>query len=352
VLCEYVEDITVVHATGLRFMQLKTRDHGSWSASMMCDKGIKSLVRSYTECRRAGLHERSTFELWLEGATADAPDTKDFVDDPTTALPSIREKILSAGLARNCLVDFLQRLVVRGDQPSRPYIDAQVLHELGRLWPALSQPEREQIYTRLLDSVTAAQEAAPQPAMIGNHLAALNFDGARPVQALGEEVLGPLGRQVLNREVLVAVTPPRPEDSDEMLARMAAGGSTSRLELKMLRAGASSKTIQRAKELRAEMEVQRQLMMASRESADPELDKLAGRLLTMAQATARRIALSAASTPAAAVRSAEAITDDLLSRPQDLAYCDRAGIFEQDSELLYGYLGHLSDLCRFAWRAE
>ena len=137
-----------------------------------------------------------------------------------------------------------------------------------------------------------------------------------------------------------------------MLARMAAGGSTSRLELKMQRAGASSKTIERAKELRAEMEVQRQLMMASRESAGPELDKLAGRLLTMAEATARRIALSAASTPAAAVRSAEAITDDLLSRPQDLAYCDRTRIFEQDSELLYGYLGHLSDLCRFTWRAE
>ncbi|MFE9913619.1 dsDNA nuclease domain-containing protein [Micromonospora sp. NPDC005553] len=46
VLCEHVEDVAVIHVTGFRFMQLKTRDHGSWSAAILCDKGIKSLVRS------------------------------------------------------------------------------------------------------------------------------------------------------------------------------------------------------------------------------------------------------------------------------------------------------------------
>ena len=318
----------------------------------MCDKGIKSLVRSYTECRRVGIHERATFELWLEGTAADAPETKDFVADPTTASALIKEKILAAGLARGCLPDFLKRLVVRDDQPSRAYIDAQVLHELGRLWPALSQPEREQVYERLLQAATAAQAAAPQPSMIGNHLAAMQFDTSGAIQDDGTAILGPLGRQVLSRGVLVALTPPRPDDSDgDMLARIAAGGSASWLELKMLRAGAGVDTIRRAQELRADMEVQRRLLLASRETADVELEKVADRLLSMAHATARRIALSGASTPAAAVRSAEAITHDLLSRPGDLAFCDQGSIFNKDPELLYGYLGHLSDICRFPWRA-
>ncbi|GAB3155840.1 hypothetical protein GCM10027290_52630 [Micromonospora sonneratiae] len=353
VLCEHLEDIAVIHATGFRFMQLKTRDHGSWSAAMMCDKGIKSLVRSYTECRRVDLHERATFELWLEGPAADSPETKDFVADPTSALKPLKDKILSAGLARDCLRDFLQRLVVRDNQPSRAYIDAQVLHELGRLWPAMSQPEREQIYERLLKAATAAQEAAPRPSMIEHHLATLTFDSSGALQDGRTAEIGALSRQMLSREILMAITPPRPNDSDgDMLARMASGGSASWLELKMLRAGAGTETIRRAQELRADMEVQRRLLLASRESAEVDLEKLADRLLTMAKATARKIALSGASAPATVIRSAEAITHDLLSRPSDLAFCDRMSLFDKDPELLYGYLGHLSDVCRFPWRAE
>lgn len=35
VLCERVEDVTLVYPSKVRFMQMKTRDRGSWSASVM-----------------------------------------------------------------------------------------------------------------------------------------------------------------------------------------------------------------------------------------------------------------------------------------------------------------------------
>jgi hypothetical protein len=104
-------------------------------------------------------------------------------------------------------------------------------------------------------------------------------------------------------------------------------------------------------ELRADMEVKRQLLLSSRESAGTELEDLAGHLLSMANATAAKINFSAASNPSAAARPAEAIIADLLSRPGDLAQCDQKSIFSDNPQLIFGYLGHLSDECRFGWRA-
>ena len=112
-----------------------------------------------------------------------------------------------------------------------------------------------------------------------------------------------------------------------------------------------TQAIRRAQELRADMEVERQLLLASRETAEADLERLAIRVLTLADATATRIALSAASSPAAAARPAEAVAADLLSRPADLGHCDRGSLFNGDGLLIYGYLGHLSDLCRFRWRS-
>jgi len=41
----------------------------------------------------------------------------------------------------------------------------------------------------------------------------------------------------------------------------------------------------------------------------------------------------------------------LLSQPDTLGQLDRAGIFDGDGLSVYGFLSHLSDLCRFSWRA-
>jgi hypothetical protein len=355
VVCEQVEDITLVYNDRVRFLQLKTRDRGSWSALNMCDHGIEALVRSYAAARKAGLHERSVFELWLEGPISDAPDTISFSGNPATASPSVRAKIVKQGLNRAWLEDFLKRLVICADQPSRPHIDAIVVYELGAMWPMLSRPELDVVYERLLMAATAAQAAAATPTTIQSYLAAAQPYISRDLPSSSEpggEVVDSFRNQVLSHSMLMSIAPPRPGESvDQLLDRISKGSKSSMLELKMRTAGAPTGTILQVKGLRAEMEVERQLLLASRESAEVHLEQLAERVLLMANATAARIKFSAASNPAAAARPAEAITVDLLSRPGDLAQCDQRSLFAGNSYLIFGYLGHLSDECRFPWRA-
>ncbi|GIJ08464.1 DUF4297 domain-containing protein [Micromonospora andamanensis] len=354
-VCEQVEDLALVYPDRIRFIQLKTRDRGSWSVAAMCDRGLDALVRSYRAARKARIHDVCTFELWTEGAIADKADTVAFVEDPTAAEREVRAKLVASGLVRSWVDDFLQRLVVRPDQPTRAHIDAKVMWELGALWPMLSRPEVEHLYERLLMAATAAQTGGSgQAKSIQAHLAAALPHVGRDLPAPDDPdgaAIESIRDQVLSRGMLGALTPPLPGESvEQLLARMSAGSTASLLELKMMRAGAGRHLIERVQEMRADMEVQRQLLLASRDSADADLERLATRVLSMAEATATRISLSAASSPAAAGRPAEAIAADLLARPGDLAHCDRHPLFDRDEYLILGYLGHLSDVCRFSWR--
>lgn len=292
VLCEHVDDLMLVYADRLRFVQLKTRDRGSWSATVMCDRGIDALIRSYVATRAAGLHEISTFELWLEGPTSDVAGTVRFVEDPTAASADIRAKIAGAGFESSWQDDFLGRLVIRPDQSPRADIDAKAMWEIGAIWRARSQPEVVAIYERLLNAVVAAQEAAPQPASIHSRLAAALPHLARHLPAShepGGAAIDKIRNQVLSQPMLIALTPPRPgESAEQLLARMSAGTAASFLELKMIAAGASPRTIQHMQTLRAEMDVERLQLLESRETAATELDKLGERVLTMAEATRRQ----------------------------------------------------------------
>ncbi|MGI5214943.1 dsDNA nuclease domain-containing protein [Plantactinospora sp. CA-290183] len=357
VVCEQVEDLALVYAERIRFVQVKTRDRGSWSVAAMCDRGLDALVRSYTAARKARIHEICAFELWVEGAIADKEETVDFVKDPRSAEKGVRSKLIASGLIRSWVDDFLQRLVIRPDQPTRAHVDAKAIWELGALWPALSRPEVEHLYERLLSAATAAQTGgSAQPGPLQAHLAAalphVGFDLPGPDEP-GGAAIDAIRNQVLTRGMLVALTPPLPGESDEqLLARISSGSAASLLELKMTAAGAGRQLIERVQEMRADMEVERQLLLASRDSAEADLERLASRVLSMADATATRIGLSAASDPAAAGRPAEMIAADLLARPGDLAQCDRRPLFDRDERLIVGYLGHLSDLCRFRWRAQ
>jgi hypothetical protein len=356
VVVESVEDVVLVYQESYRFIQLKTRDAGSWSAAVMCDRGIDTLVRSYKAARATGLHEVSTFELWLEGPASDARATTMFVSDPSTATESLRRKLRQLSLRADWIDDFLQRLRIRPGITTRSDIDAKAVWEMGALWPALPRSELELIFQRLLVAVTAAQEAAPASGPIQGFLAAaksyIDHHEPEPVNQSGPEV-DSFRNHVLSREMLAALTPPGPDATvDDLLARMSDGSGTSLLELKMTRGGAAKDQIVDMLGCRADMEVDRQLLLASRTTAEADLEQLATRVLSLAKATATSLALSAASNPAAASRPAATIAADLSSRPADLAAADRQMVFDRDPHLLYGFLGHLSDLCRFSWRSS
>ena len=139
-VCEQVEDLALVYMDRVRFLQLKTRDRGSWSANSMCDRGIDALVRSCVAARNAGIHTVATFELWLEGPISDAETTVMFSAKPADASVTIRNKIIRLGMKRAWIDDFLERLMIYPDQPTRAHIDAKAACELGAIWPRLSQP--------------------------------------------------------------------------------------------------------------------------------------------------------------------------------------------------------------------
>lgn len=351
-VCEHVEDVVVVGTERFRFIQLKTRDRGSWSAAAMCDRGLDSLVRSYSAARTHGIHERSTFELWVEGPLSDHKVTTGFAAAPATAGPEIRRKIVAHGLGRGEVADFLARLEIHAGQPSTAHIDAKAIRELGALWP-LSQIELEQVYGRLLDAAEAAQAGEQMPGALQGHLAAaadhLGHDLPQPGES-GADLIEPIREQILSHHLLLSLTPPlRRESNYSLLQRIRAGTTASLLELKLIRAGASPETIAQAQKLRATMELRRQLQLASVDSAVDRLDQLTQRMLSMAEATSRRISMAAAASPVLGMRSGEAIAAELLSRPSDLAQCDRDDLFGRDAEQLFGYLCHLSDECRFGW---
>lgn len=347
IICERLEDITIVHADGIRFAQLKTRDRGSWSAKSVCDKGhgVDSLVRTFKAVRETGLHERGLFELWLEGPMSELKETVDFFAKPATAPASIRTKIVNLGLAKTDLNYFLDRLIVLVQQPSRPHIDAVILREMAALWPSCSISELEDVYTRLLDAASAAQAGDHPIGQIRRFLAQCVDVSDLP------GVPDDMDVYVLSRAKIMALTPPLTvESDDELFARMSAGESSSMLELKMRRAGASREVLQQAQLLRAQAEVVRQMSMASRTDLGKDLDDLREKVLTVARATATRAHLSGAMNPVAASRPADFISAELLSNPHILGQLDKADIFARDGIDVFGYLCQLSDECHFGWR--
>ncbi|GAA1384102.1 dsDNA nuclease domain-containing protein [Catellatospora chokoriensis] len=354
VICEHIDDIILVYPRSLKFMQLKTRDRGSWTAVNMCDSGFDSLVRSYKKAKEKDLHLQSTFELWLEGPISEVKATVAFVEDPTTADAKVCKKLRTYGLSARELTDFLQRLRIEPGQPSRANMDATALWKMTALWPGTSSGELKTVYERLLEAATAAQEAADQPASITALLGTRLADPPASAPMFEDmPTLVPLEvrRQTLTRSVVFALCPPLPnEHVDVLMQRLAAGQGTSMLELKMRAGSASHDRIQEAQGFRAEMDVERQLLLASRANAEEELERLAHRTLTYVRAVATRVALDGAVNPTQAHRPAETIAATLLANPADLSQCDRNALFSRDPFLLYGYIAHLSDECRFPWR--
>jgi hypothetical protein len=354
VICEHVEDLAVLSREGVRFAQLKTRDRGSWSVSVMCDHGLESLIRSYAAARAVGILDRANFELWLEGPVADSRDTIAFVKSPRGASESVRSRLVRLGAESSWLDDFLERLRILPNQPTRGFIDDVIHREIGAIWPFMGQPEINSLYETLLTCAQGAQMAEPATPPL-HQIIAESLAIPNAGQSIRSEMaeLGPLRSQMLTREDLVALAPPRPgESAERLLERIARGSTSSMLELKLTANGGTSETVGRVQEIRAEAEVKRQLLLASSDSAEERLEALARRVLIYGEATALRVGLQGASVPAVLSRPAEAIVAEMLGRPADLASLDREMVFDGDGFMVFGFLGHLSDVCLYPWSAS
>ncbi|MGW4524172.1 dsDNA nuclease domain-containing protein [Amycolatopsis sp. NPDC004378] len=351
VICEHVEDVTLIYDGSIKFVQLKTRTRGSWSVPKMCTSGLDALARSYNESLKHNCNIVSTFELWLEGPISEAPDTVKFVQDPRTANSATRTKLIKLGVPKAQLDDFLSRLAIRPNQSPRADIDAKAVYELNTLWPSMSQPEAHALYERLLQFVTAAQQADVIPSLFAKYLGRTEDSKFATVDSTDGTPANLNILQVLSSEDIRRITPPTPaERADKLLGRVSEGSTLSMLELKLDAAGADEDTKEDAKRLRADMEIQRQLLIASRDNAEDQLESLASRVLIVAKATARKVDQEGAMNPAISSRPARAISAHFLSNPNILGGLDTSSLFAKDGLQVYGFLAHLSDGCRFSWK--
>jgi G:T/U-mismatch repair DNA glycosylase len=349
VVCEQVDDVTLVYPDRLVFQQLKTRDRGSWSATKVCNKkgGLDALIRSYNATRSEGLHVLSTFELWLEGPMSEVRATVAFFSIPSTASKELRIMLVARGLPRKDVEDFLSRLSIKADAPSRGTIDAVLHQSVGALWPSLTHPETELIVERLVAAAEAAQEHSSPTVTVVLQLRAARAWQVTPSDDPPATAAVP---QLLSRGALAALTPPRPDEStDDLLQRLARGEGTSAMELKLRRAGAIDTTIERAKDLRARTEIRRQELLASGDSAEKLLRALEDRVLMVGQATATQARLQMTN-PVVAARPAEYISSLLLGNLSSLATLDHESLLGGQALLVYGLLCQVSDECRFGWR--
>lgn len=345
VLCEHVEDVTVLGDHYARFVQLKTRDQGSWSFAKICQNGLQTLVSNYLMTRAEDVARSSRFELWLEGPVGGTV-TRSFVENPTSATASQRNALERLGIAQSEVDGFLARLSIYPAQPSRIYIDSVLFAEISALWPSLVNVEVAALCERLLARVEEAQGAE---------------DSRSVSRAAIDGLLDPSGRgriysstQRLTRDELIRSSPPRPPDSTEALLRRIGGGSTSSmLELKLQRAGAAKGTVDDVIGLRATADRKRQVLLATGPGAEAQLEELADRTLRFARNIAILVDGRSSSAPASssAARPAESVVAELLTRPLDLGALDVNGLFGCDGQAVFGFLAHLSDECRFPWRA-
>ena len=124
-VCEFVDDITLVTGKEIVFCQVKTRDRGAWTASKVLQSGggLDALVRSYNHAKRACVCDAVRLELILEGPEGSRQDTRRFFATPADATEDQRRKLLDLGLQAVDTADFLGRLTITPQYHARQSIN-------------------------------------------------------------------------------------------------------------------------------------------------------------------------------------------------------------------------------------
>lgn len=352
VACERVEDQVVVYRDRLHFQQVKTRERGVWTPGKICEDGggLDSLVRAYELVRAKECLEMAVFELLLEGPATDQPDRFAFFANPSSASVEVRNRLHAHGLPAEYVDDFLSRLRLHPGYPSRDTIDPVNLCALACLLPDQPYGTVFTAYDELLKVAEGAQAA---------ELSLARAPWQEVVTTLlppAPDSLPSLGQQLLTRDQLLGLLPPvsdllLAERQVELRRLTESGASLSPLERKLLTAGARSDTVAKAKTMRASADVQRQQLLAASDGNGARLEQLATNVLTFADAVLTTIALDAATNRVIAARPADATFAFLAQKVTELRALDSDHLFTSDPYGVLGYLCHLSDQCRFGWRA-
>ena len=347
IVCEFVDDVTLVTGREIKFAQVKTRDRGAWTASRVQKSGggLDALIRSYNLAKAAGYFALVRLELILEGPAGPDQDTRSFFDNPLDATERQRKKLMELGLQIADTDDFLSRLTITPQYHARQSIDAVSLRMLMAIAPGHSATI-ETTYDLLLQRVIAAHLGLAAQA---------NPDSPMVLQPrVGLEAPSVLETHALSRSELLILLPPTPRHAAQQRALLEAanGGALgmTALEFKLRLAGADERTIGWAKGRRAEASAALAGRAALSDETDDPFATLRPRLLEHAEGVVADI-VATASPNAVKNQPANAIWGRLVQQVGTLGGLDSEGVFDRDGSTVLGYLCDLSDQCLFAWRA-
>ena len=330
ILCEFVDDITLVAGREITFCQVKTRDRGAWTASIVLQSGggLNSLVRSYNHAKAAGLCDAVRLELILEGPESSSQDTRNFFANPANATENQRRKLRDLGLQAGDTADFLGRLTITPQYHARQSIDGVIALTLMGITPGDSSTIAD-TYKELFERVARAHLGLADQAK-GDFPLVLQ-------PATESEEPSAAKRHSLSRSELLQLLPPVPALASEQreLLEAANGGPLrmTTLEFKLRVAGADDKTVNRAKSRRAEASITLASRAALTDETDASVAELEQRLLEHADGVTADIVATGATLPVR-IRPAKAIWGRLIQQIEAIGLLDRDRVFDGDGSKL------------------
>lgn len=336
VIPEHIEDLLLRGEKGWRFVQIKTRDpaRGMWTLSDLLgdDGALRSLFRSYSatpDCE-------ATYEAHLEQSVSPNGNAKLLRTADGRRADDLIEAVRKAlGIRKTACVRFLDRVRLIDALPPREHIDAVNLRLAGSIGVTLPHGALQRVYSDALARIETAMAAEP-----------IGVPWPTYVHDESDETSKERFRQKhLDRAEC------------ERFATLLRGGSTrllrrklnpdlpspTRLEEKLMLAGAPDSIIEDAKALRAfasaaEFEFLQQ-------TASTEQQKKLADLQERLRFRATSICAAASANPPGPTVW-ENLQAALHAAPQAI---DPNGVLQQDPLLLMGEVCELSDQCLVNW---
>lgn len=336
VIPEHIEDLLLRGQSGWRFVQIKTRDpaRGMWTLGDLLgeDGALRSLFRSYSATQGCD----ATYEAHLEQSVSPNGNAKLLRTAAGRRTGALIEAVRKALRIRKATcVSFLDRVRLIDALPPREHIDAVNLRLAGSLGVALPHEALQHLYADALVRIEAAMAAEP-------------IGVAWPTYVLDESDEAAKERyrhKHLDRAECELFTARLRGGSTRLLRRKLNPDlpSPTRLEEKLMLAGAPDNIIEDAKVLRAfataaEFEFLQQTASTEQQK---KLADLQERLRFRATSVC---AAATADPPGPAVW--ESLQAALHAAPTTI---DPNRVLQQDPLLLMGEVCELSDQCLVNW---
>ncbi|AFY80330.1 dsDNA nuclease domain-containing protein [Oscillatoria acuminata] len=334
IVMEHFEDIVLEYSDYWHFIQVKTRNasRGLWKLNDATG-GLKSLYRTFNEIS----DPNAKYSLWIEGTIK--PD--DLLMD-LTSLNNISNELVekvskNLDIQKDECKNFLKFVTVRAELPPRESIISQNIMLMGDIFKNTPVHQLKSLEEKLTDEIFRAMSCERLPNYLYHYIAKL--------QDAEEEVKSRIKAKRLTASNISDIIGLDISSNSPILLQLFTdlnAPKRTKLEEKLLVAGASERIIKSAKTLRAnasihEAEILSSTLMETKVLVDVQL-----RLEILTDSIVEK--LSNLDEPAKTIWCE--LLDELIKKA---SFIDPNQIYKQDPYLLLGAACGLSDECRIDW---